>query len=217
MIGVQWSSTHLDGNHVALDLADLALAGLDALGEFLQLGTYLAEGDRRLELTVAALQLVQLWAEVHAHHGHLLLQTISRNIVQIFLLISLLNIVIVYYNNNFYYYLTIFDIYKFLQYLWQFYLVYSKVYCFKGSEKLIFWWNYSGVSIIQVQIILIGDFFMVNILCAKKLNFFFIYLFSTLKKTNCRILKKLFFYCIDNFEYTFSIFFLFLSFNFSKY
>lgn len=60
------------------DLGDFGLAGLDTLGELLQLRAYLAEGDRRLQLAVAPLQLVQLGGQVHAHHAHLPLQAVPE-------------------------------------------------------------------------------------------------------------------------------------------
>jgi hypothetical protein len=71
--------TRNEGRRVFNYLRDLRLAGLDALGEFLQLGAYLAEGDSGLQLSVAPLQLVQLRGQVHAHHAHLPLQAGQQN------------------------------------------------------------------------------------------------------------------------------------------
>lgn len=67
----------LDGDHVPFDLRHLRLARLHRFRELLQLGAYLAEGDRRLEVAVATLELIQLGAQVRAHHAHLLLQAES--------------------------------------------------------------------------------------------------------------------------------------------
>lgn len=71
---------YLDRDHVPFDLADLALARLYALGEFLQLRADLAEGDGGLQLAVTPLQLVQLGTQVHTHNADLFLQTAHTHI-----------------------------------------------------------------------------------------------------------------------------------------
>ena len=72
-------SPYLDCYHVSFDLADLTLAGLYALGEFLQLRSYLAECNGRLQLTITTLKLIQLGTQVHTHHADLLLQTVHTH------------------------------------------------------------------------------------------------------------------------------------------
>jgi len=58
-------------------LGHFALAALHGLGQLLELGADFAQGDRRLQVSISPLQLIEFRWQIHAHHANLLLQTVS--------------------------------------------------------------------------------------------------------------------------------------------
>lgn len=60
-----------------IHLGHFALAALHGLGQLLELGADLAQGDRRLQVSISPLQLIEFRWQIHAHHANLLLQTVA--------------------------------------------------------------------------------------------------------------------------------------------
>lgn len=56
-------------------LGHLALAALHRFGQLLELSPDLAQGDRRLQVSIASLEFIEFRWQIHAHHANLLLQT----------------------------------------------------------------------------------------------------------------------------------------------